>query len=61
MFIVVEYNQVSGVRVMDDDVYDYQEAAEERAQWFRDELVASGSGRRERYAVWTCDEIEEEG
>lgn len=60
MFIVVEYNQVAGVRVMGDDIYDSQEYAESMAQAFRDELVASGSGRRERYEVWTCEPIDEE-
>ncbi len=61
MFVVVEFNQASGrPRVAAGTVYGDRKYAEERAQYFRDELIASGSGRRERYAVWTCEPIDEE-
>lgn len=60
MFIVVEYNQASyRPRILTDDPIDDRAEAEEIAQQYRDDLIARGSGRRETYAVWTCDEIDE--
>lgn len=61
MFVVVEYNQASRQpRIVDDELYDRREDAEEVAQNWRDDLIASGSGRREEYAVWECNPTEHE-
>jgi hypothetical protein len=58
---VVEYNQASRQpRIVDDEPYDQREDAEEVAQNWRDQLIASGSGRREEYEVWECNPMEDD-
>lgn len=61
MFVVVEFNQASRQpRIVTEDPIDDRGEAEETAQIWRDDLIASGSGRREEYAVWECNPMEDE-
>lgn len=51
-YVVLEWNQASHQpSVFGSDIYDSSEEAETEAQYWRDKLAASGSGRRERYTV----------
>lgn len=52
MFVVVEFNQASHQpSVWDDTIYYDRDEAEHVRDCARADLLASGSGRRERYAV----------
>jgi hypothetical protein len=52
MYVVLEFNQASGQpRIYDTDIYYTRGEAESQAEYAREQLAASGSGRRETYAV----------
>lgn len=51
-YVVVEWNQASHQpTIYGEDIYYSSEEAEREAQYRRDALAASSSGRRERYTV----------
>jgi hypothetical protein len=60
-YVVLEWNQASHQPIVyGSDVYGTRADAEVEAQYWRDRLIQSGSGRRERYTVAELVELNED-